>query len=279
MASGPLQGKLLTLLCRLLQPRTVVEIGTYSGYSALARAAGMPEGSRIFTFEINDEQEDFTRPWLENSPWRAKVDIRMVIGDILQAEEQVPEGIDLAFVDGNKRDYLAYYEFLLPRLSPGGCMLADNTLWDGHVLEPERAHAAAQTPLSAPRHSAEGAHIPHDQHTDPTMETTRQHKIARLLQKELSEIFLLQTKAMHGVLVSVSKTYISPDMSICRAYLSIFPSERGEEIVSNINANAATLRFELGKRVRHQLRIIPELKFFIDDSLDYAENIDRLLKL
>ncbi len=138
MASGPLQGKLLTLLCRLLQPRTVVEIGTYSGYSALAMAAGMPEGSRIFTFEINDEQEDFTRPWLENSPWRAKVDIRMVIGDILQAEEQVPEGIDLAFVDGNKRDYLAYYEFLLPRLSPGGCMLADNTLWDGHVLEPER---------------------------------------------------------------------------------------------------------------------------------------------
>ena len=122
------------------------------------------------------------------------------------------------------------------------------------------------------------------------METTRQHKIARLLQKELdgevavfvhvyAEIFLLQTKAMHGVLVSVSKTYISPDMSICRAYLSIFPSERGEEIVRNINANAATLRFELGKRVRHQLRIIPELKFFIDDSLDYAENIDRLLKL
>ena len=128
MASGPLQGKLLTLLCRLFQPRTVVEIGTYSGYSALAMAAGMPEGSRIFTFEINDEQEDFTRPWLENSPWRAKVDIRMVIGDILQAEDQVPEGIDLAFLDGNKRDYLAYYEFLLPRLSPGGCMLADNTL-------------------------------------------------------------------------------------------------------------------------------------------------------
>ena len=111
------------------------------------------------------------------------------------------------------------------------------------------------------------------------METTRQQKIARLMQKELSEIFLLQTKAMHGVLVSVSKSYISPDMSICRAYLSVFPSERSEEIVRNINANAATLRFELGKRVRHQLRIIPELKFFIDDSLDYAENIDRLLKL
>ena len=84
---------------------------------------------------------------------------------------------------------------------------------------------------------------------------------------------------MHGVLVSVSKTYISPDMSICRAYLSIFPSERGEEIVSNINANAATLRFELGNASDISCASFPELKFFIDDSLDYAENIDRLLKL
>lgn len=144
MASGPLQGKLLTLLCRMLHPQTVVEIGTYSGYSALAMAAGMPKGSRIVTFEINDEQEDFTRPWLEGSPWREQVDIKMVIGDILQAEDQVPHGIDLAFVDGNKRDYLAYYEFLLPRLSPGGCMLADNTLWDGHVLESDREDAQTQ---------------------------------------------------------------------------------------------------------------------------------------
>lgn len=110
------------------------------------------------------------------------------------------------------------------------------------------------------------------------METTRQQKISRLLQKELSDIFLLQTKAMPGVLVSVSKCYISPDMSICRAYLSIFPSERGEEILKNINQNAASIRFELGGRVRHQLRIIPELKFFIDDSLDYLDNIDKLLQ-
>ena len=144
MASGPLQGKLLTLLCRMLRPQMVVEIGTYSGYSALAMAAGMPKGSHIVTFEINDEQEDFTRPWLEGSPWHEEVDIKMVIGDILQAEDQVPHGIDLAFVDGNKRDYLAYYEFLLPRLSPGGCMLADNTLWDGHVLESDREDAQTQ---------------------------------------------------------------------------------------------------------------------------------------
>ena len=111
------------------------------------------------------------------------------------------------------------------------------------------------------------------------METTRQKKIARLIKKELSDIFLLQTKAMNGgVLVSVSVVRISPDMSVARAYLSIFPSERSEEIVKNINNNMKSIRYELGNRVRHQLRIIPELKFFVDDSLDYIENIDRLLK-
>ena len=108
------------------------------------------------------------------------------------------------------------------------------------------------------------------------METTRQNKIARLIQKELSEIFLLQT--MPGVLVSVSIVRISPDMSYARVYLSVFPSGRSEEIVKNINANMKSIRFELGNRVRHQLRIIPELKFFVDDSLDYAEKIDELLK-
>lgn len=110
------------------------------------------------------------------------------------------------------------------------------------------------------------------------METTRQNKIARLIQKELSEMFLAQTKSMPGVLVSVSVVRISPDMSYARAYLSVFPSEKADEIVKNINANVKAIRFELGGGVRHQLRIIPELKFFIDDSLDYAEKIDQLLK-
>lgn len=109
------------------------------------------------------------------------------------------------------------------------------------------------------------------------METTRQNKIARLLQKELSGMFQRQTAAMPGVLVSVSKCRVSPDMSVCRGYLSVFPSERAEEIVGNINANVKSVRFELGKRVRMQLRIIPELKFFVDDSLDYDERIGELL--
>ena len=110
------------------------------------------------------------------------------------------------------------------------------------------------------------------------METTRQNKISRLLQKELSEIFLLQTKALPGVLVSVSAVRISPDMSIARVYLSVFPSEKAEEIVKNVNDNMKTIRYELGTRVRHQLRIIPELKFFLYDSLYYIEKIDSLLK-
>ena len=110
------------------------------------------------------------------------------------------------------------------------------------------------------------------------MQETRQNKIARLLQKELSVIFQQQTRAMRGVMVSVTRTKISPDLSVCTAYLSVFPSERGEEIIKNINANDKTIRYELGTRVRHQLRIIPELRFFIDDSLDYIDRIDELLK-
>jgi ribosome-binding factor A len=91
-------------------------------------------------------------------------------------------------------------------------------------------------------------------------------------------IFQSQTRALHGVLVSVTRCRISPDLSICTAYLSVFPSEKAEEIVKNVNANAKTVRYELGTRVRNQLRIIPELRFFVDDSLDYVERIDELLK-
>lgn len=114
--------------------------------------------------------------------------------------------------------------------------------------------------------------------TQTTMQETRQNRIARLLQKELSLIFQQQTRATHGVMVSVTRTRISPDLSICTAYLSIFPSAKGEEIIKNITASERTIRYELGTRVRHQLRIVPELRFFLDDSLDYIERIDELLK-
>lgn len=90
-------------------------------------------------------------------------------------------------------------------------------------------------------------------------------------------MFEKQTRMTHGLIVSVSKCRISPDLSICTSYLSVFPPERADEIVGNINANARTIRYELGKRVRFQLRIIPELRFFVDDSLEYIKHIDELL--
>ena len=110
------------------------------------------------------------------------------------------------------------------------------------------------------------------------MQETRQNKIARLLQKELSIIFQRQTQQMHGVMVSVTRTKVSPDLSICTAYLSIFPSEKAEEIIKNVTANEKSIRYELGTKVRYQLRIIPELRFFVDDSLDYIERRDALPK-
>lgn len=109
------------------------------------------------------------------------------------------------------------------------------------------------------------------------MESTRQAKIARLLQKELSEIFRQQTSKMHGVLVSVSAVRVSPDLSVAKAYLSVFPSERAAEILESVNQNSRTIRYELARRVRYQVRRTPELTFYLDDSLDYLDKIDSLL--
>ena len=109
------------------------------------------------------------------------------------------------------------------------------------------------------------------------METTRQAKISRLIQKELSEILRRETAKTHGVLVSVSAVRVSPDLSIAKVYLSIFPSAQAKEILGNIERNARTIRYDLGTKVRFQLRKIPELAFYLDDSLDYIENIDNLL--
>ena len=109
------------------------------------------------------------------------------------------------------------------------------------------------------------------------METTRQAKIARLIQKELSEIFRQQTAQTRGTLVSVSAVRVSPDLSIAKAYLSVFPSEKAADILKNINANSQTIRYELAQKVRFQLRKTPALSFYLDDSLDYIDNIDHLL--
>lgn len=110
------------------------------------------------------------------------------------------------------------------------------------------------------------------------MESNRQQKINRLIQKELGDIFLLEAKKMQGVLISVTAVRVTPDLGIAHAYLSVFPSDKAGELVENINDNAKSVRYDLGKRMRNQLRIIPELRFHVDDSLDYIDNIDRLLK-
>ena len=110
------------------------------------------------------------------------------------------------------------------------------------------------------------------------MESNRQQKINRLIQKELGDIFLLEAKKMQGVIISVTAVRVTPDLGIAHAYLSVFPSDKAGELVENINDNAKSVRYDLGKRMRNQLRIIPELRFHVDDSLDYIDNIDRLLK-
>ena len=110
------------------------------------------------------------------------------------------------------------------------------------------------------------------------MDSTRQNKISRLIQKELSDIFLKMAKETRGIMVSVSIVRVSPDLGIAKAYLSVFPSERGNEVIEHLTNNTKAIRYELGNRVRHQLRIIPELRFYLDDSLDYIEHIDNLLK-
>lgn len=110
------------------------------------------------------------------------------------------------------------------------------------------------------------------------MNNTRQQKIERLIQKELSEMFLAQTKLTRGLMITVSEVKVSSDLSIASAYLSVFPSEKGEETVKNINENVKDIRHDFGQRVRHQLRIIPELRFFLDKTIDYMAHIDELLK-
>lgn len=134
---------MLKMFVRMIRPRQVLEIGTYSGYSALCIAEGVPEGGMLHTFEINDEQEDFTRPWLENSDYADK--IRFYIGDALERVPQLDLTFDLAFIDGDKRKYIEYYEMVLARLSGGGYIIADNTLWDGHVLEEQPHRTDLQT--------------------------------------------------------------------------------------------------------------------------------------
>ncbi len=142
MASGHLQGRLLKMLVRMARPKNILEVGTFSGYSAICMAEGLDEGGMVYTYEINDELEDFTRPWIEGSPVADR--IRFIIGDAVKEAPRLGIEFDMAFIDGDKRTYTEAYEMALKVLRPGGFLLADNTLWDGHVLDTPR-HADRQT--------------------------------------------------------------------------------------------------------------------------------------
>lgn len=134
MASGHLQGRLLKMVVTMVRPRNILEVGTFSGYSALCMAEGLEEGGMVYSFEINDEQEDFTRPWIEGSPYADR--IRFIIGDAITEAPRLGVTFDMAFIDGDKRTYCETYEMALSLLRKGGFILADNTLWDGHVVDP-----------------------------------------------------------------------------------------------------------------------------------------------
>ena len=140
MASGHLQGRMLVMLTRMIQPRRILELGTFSGYSALCLAEGMPDDAVLHTIEVNDEQEDFTRPWLDESPWAGRIHLH--IGNALDIVPTLGEPFDLIYIDADKRHYADFYRLVKPHLNPGGYILADNTLWDGHVVEPEHQHDA-----------------------------------------------------------------------------------------------------------------------------------------
>ena len=290
MLSGHLQGRILKMFCRMLRPRRVLEIGTYTGYATLCMAEGLEEGALIHTLEINDEMEDFIMKYLKQSPHQDK--IRVHFGDALDIIPALGETLDLVFIDADKRLYSEYFDLVFLMMRAGGLILADNTLWDGHVVE---EHPKDKQTLGIllvlmikskkTRVLKKLSYLLRDGLTmiwkikkQEIMESTRLSKIERLLQKELSDIFQKQTQAMHGILISVSVVRVSPDLSVARAYLSIFPSDKSKEMLENIRANTKAIRFDLDSASGKQVRKIPELTFFIDDSLDYIENIDNLLK-
>ena len=152
MASGHLQGRLLKMFVEMIRPKNILEVGTFSGYSAICMAEGLAAidslnnetsakestKSKVWTFEINDEMEDFTRPWIESPPVADHIEFR--IGDANTEAPKLGVEFDMAFVDGDKRTYVETYEMVLSLLRPGGYILADNTLWDGHVTDPAYDH-------------------------------------------------------------------------------------------------------------------------------------------
>lgn len=138
MVSGHLQGRLLKMLVAMIRPKRILEVGTFSGYSAISMAEGLEADGRLYTFEINDEMEDFTRSWIEGSSVADKIEF--IIGDALTEAPRLGIMFDMAFIDGDKRTYCETYEMVMQMLRQGGFIIADNTLWDGHVIDHSYDH-------------------------------------------------------------------------------------------------------------------------------------------
>lgn len=134
MLSGHLQGRILKMFCRMLKPKRVLEIGTYTGYATLCMAEALEKDAEIHTLEINDEMEDFIRKYVSQSPDKDK--IKLYFGDAMEIIPALNESFDLVFIDADKRLYSDYYDLIFDKLPAGALILADNTLWDGKVLEP-----------------------------------------------------------------------------------------------------------------------------------------------
>ncbi len=133
MLSGHLQGRILKMFCRMIRPQKVLELGTFTGYSAMCIAEGLPENGIVYTIDNNDELEEFVAGYFEQSPYRNK--IRQITGDALETIKTLDETFDMVFIDADKRQYQEYYEAIFDKVNPGGFILADNTLWDGKVIE------------------------------------------------------------------------------------------------------------------------------------------------
>ncbi len=137
MLTGPIEGRLLELLVFASGARRVLELGTYSGYSALSMAAGLPEGGRIDTCELDPVHAEVARRYIARSPYASR--IRVHVGPAIDTIARLEGAFDLVFIDADKESYVAYYEAVLPRLSARSLIVVDNTLWSGRVLEPDES--------------------------------------------------------------------------------------------------------------------------------------------
>lgn len=145
MLSGKVQGKFLEMISLLIAPNRILEIGTFTGYSAMCLAAGLTENGRLITIESNIEMEEFIRTHFSDSGFDKKIELK--IGDALKLLPTIQETFDLVFIDANKEEYLSYYNLTLPKVNKGGTILVDNVLWSGKVLNnknPDRETRALQ---------------------------------------------------------------------------------------------------------------------------------------